>query len=173
MNQRWGRKRDFREIAFLTLVSYMAVGLTKESLCVKCKILWASVQDCELSNAKWRSSSVLRIPSPDHRSSFPAWPDDGGPNQRKGFVIRIVEMQRFWSRTAKQSADHRAICRQQNHPVALLSVMRCSKIFWIWLLMYKIFLISNILHLTVHRLVDAPSPHLHLKLPPLTHPSGR
>jgi hypothetical protein len=25
MNQRWGRKRDFREIAFLTLVSYMAV----------------------------------------------------------------------------------------------------------------------------------------------------
>jgi hypothetical protein len=27
MNQRWGRKRDFREIAFLTLVSYMAVSL--------------------------------------------------------------------------------------------------------------------------------------------------
>jgi hypothetical protein len=31
MNQRWGRKRDFREIAFLTLVSYMAV--TGTNLC--------------------------------------------------------------------------------------------------------------------------------------------
>jgi hypothetical protein len=139
-----------------------------------CAGLWAV--ECKVAifvSSAHPPHSFMPNPSPDHRSSFPAWPDDGGPNQRKGIVIRIVEMQRFWSRTAKQSVDNTAICRQQNHPVALLSVMRFSKIFWIWLLMYKIFLISNILHLNVHRLVDAPSPHLHLKLPPLTHPSGR
>jgi hypothetical protein len=60
--------------------------------------------------------SFMHNPSSDRRSSFPAWPDGGEPNQRKGIVIRIVERQRFWSRdskanlqTTKQSADNKSI----------------------------------------------------------------